>query len=293
MIRVILSGGLGNQMFQYAAGRALSLKLQSELSVDTFLLRKKTKTTVRNFELKVFNIEVIENNPLKNKLITKSFFFLNKYGLKKLIFGLFGIFRDKKAQNFDQRFNNIDRNITLFGYFQNENYFKAISANLREDFRFISPLLGENADIANKIGSTASVSIHIRRGDYLNPNVNLSLLNIEYYQRAISYIQEKITDPVFYIFSDDINWVKKNLDLSQSPHIFIDWNTGNRSFLDMQLMSLCQHNIIANSSFSWWGAWLNCNPDKIVIAPGTWYKNETAADYPIGFIPEKWVILET
>ena len=97
MIRVILSGGLGNQMFQYAAGRALSLKLQSELSVDTFLLRKKTKTTVRNFELKVFNIKVRENNHLKNKLITKSFFFLNKYGLKKLIFGLFGIFRDKTS----------------------------------------------------------------------------------------------------------------------------------------------------------------------------------------------------
>lgn len=293
MITVILLGGLGNQMFQYAAGRALSLKLQSGLSVDTFLLRKKTKTTARNFELNVFNIEIREINPLKNKLITKSFFFLNKYGLKNLIFGLCDIFCDQKAQSFDQRFNNIDRDITLFGYFQNENYFKSISGNLREDFRFINPLLGENADIANKIGSTASVSIHIRRGDYLNPNVNLSLLNIEYYRRAISYIQEKITDPVFYIFSDDINWVKENLDLSQSPHTFIDWNTGNRSFLDMQLMSLCQHNIIANSSFSWWGAWLNCNPDKIVIAPDTWYKNETAADFPIGFIPEKWVILET
>ena len=291
MITVILSGGLGNQMFQYAAGRALALKLQKELSIDTFLLRKKTKTTVRNFELTVFNINANEKDSLKNKLITKSFFFLNKYHIKGLIFGIFRIFRDKKAQNFDTRFNTIEGNTTLFGYFQNETYFKAFSEDLRKDFEFIVPFNDENAIMTQKIASTNSISVHIRRGDYLNPDVNLALLNITYYQEAISYIKQNVESPVFYIFSDDINWVRENLDLSQTEHVFIDWNKGADSFRDMQLMSLCKNNIIANSSFSWWGAWLNNNPDKIVIAPGTWYKNETKEDYPNGFIPEKWIIL--
>lgn len=291
MITVILSGGLGNQMFQYAAGRALSLKLQTELSIDTFLLRKKTKTTIRNFELIVFNTKVKENSPLKNRLITKSFYFLNKYGLKKPIFEVFNIFRDKKAQNFDSRFENLSKNSTLFGYFQNENYFQAISSDLKKDFEFIVPFDDKNAEIAKEITSTPSVSVHIRRGDYLNPNINLAVLQTDYYQKAIAHIREKIANPVFYIFSDDIHWAKLNLDLSETNHTFIDWNTGNESFRDMQLMSLCRHNIIANSSFSWWAAWLNSNPQKIVIAPAIWYKNETSNDYPKGFIPEKWIIL--
>lgn len=291
MITVILSGGLGNQMFQYAAGRALALKLHKELSIDTFLLQKKTKTTVRNFELKVFNINTEPKESLKNRLITKGFFFLNKYHLKDLVFGIFRIFRDKKAQNFDSRFNTIKGNTTLFGYFQNENYFKTISEELTKDFAFTIPFNDENANIATQITSTNSISIHIRRGDYLNPDVNLALLSITYYQKAIDYIKQNMESPAFYIFSDDIDWVRENLDLSQTEHQFIDWNKGADSFRDMQLMSLCRHNIIANSSFSWWGAWLNSNADKIVIAPGTWYKNETKEDYPNGFIPEEWVIL--
>lgn len=291
MITIILSGGLGNQMFQYAAGRALSIKSQTELSIDTYLLRKKTKATVRNFELKVFDIDIKKNNSLKNNLISKSFFLLNKYHLKNIIFSLFNIFRDKKAQNYDSRFENLGNKVTLFGYFQNEKYFKSISDNLRKDFEFILPMDNENTEIAKKISSTNSISLHIRRGDYLNTNTNLALLDLSYYKKAISYIKEQIATPIFYIFSDDPDWVKINLDLSGCEYIFIDWNIEKNSFRDMQLMSLCQHNIIANSSFSWWGAWLNKNPQKIVIAPGIWYKNDTSKNYPAGFIPEKWIII--
>lgn len=291
MITVILSGGLGNQMFQYAAGRALSLKSQTELSIDTYLLRKKTKATVRNFELKVFDIDIKNNNALRNALITKSFFLLNKYHLKNIIFSLFNVFRDKKAQDYDSRFESLGNKVTLFGYFQNEKYFKSIYDDLRKNFEFIVPIDNKNADISKKIISTNAISLHIRRGDYLNPNTNLALLDLRYYKKSISYIKKQIAAPVFYIFSDDPDWVKINLDLSDCEHTFIDWNTGANSFRDMQLMSLCQHNIIANSSFSWWGAWLNKNPEKIVIAPGTWYKNETSKDYPAGFIPEEWVII--
>lgn len=291
MITVIVSGGLGNQMFQYAAGRALSLKLHTELSIDTYMLQKKTKTTLRDFELNIFKTEIYTKSSVKNKFIAKGFSFFNKYGLKGLIFTIFNVFRDKKAQNYDSRFNKLDNNSTLFGYFQNQNYFKAISDDLRKDFEFIVPIDDKNAEIAKKITSTQSVSIHIRRGDYLNPDINLSLLSVTYYEKAISYIQDKVSNPVFYIFSDDINWVKANIDLSQTSHTFIDWNTGSDSFRDMQLMSLCQHNIIANSSFSWWGAWLNNNPNKTVIAPSTWYKNEKEKSHPEGFIPKEWTII--
>ncbi|SHG24213.1 alpha-1,2-fucosyltransferase [Dysgonomonas macrotermitis] len=291
MITVILSGGLGNQMFQYAASRALSLKKQTGLSIDTFLLRKKTKTTIRSFGLDVFDIKTEEKGSLKTKIITKGFSFYNKYNLNRFIFKVFNVFRDQKTIIYDNRFEKISKNSTLFGYFQNEKYFKAFSDVLRNDFEFIVPIDEKNSKIIEEMASKESISVHIRRGDYLNPNVNLALLDISYYQKAIAYIAEKRENPHFYIFSDDMNWVKGNLELQNINHTFIDWNEGEDSFRDMQLMSLCSHNIIANSSFSWWGAWLNKNRDKIVIAPSIWYKADKNNNPPEGFIPEGWTIL--
>lgn len=292
MITIILSGGLGNQMFQYAAGKSLSLKFNAELHIDPFLLTKKTKTTVRNFDLDVFNIKIEEKNSFKNKIITKGYSYFKKYRIKNNLYDLLNVFEDKRAQYFDERFENLSDNSTLFGYFQNEKYFQKASTTIREDFEFIGTPDHKNAEIIDKIKQIESISIHIRRGDYTNPKTNLSLIGLEYYQKAIEHIKNKINCPEFYIFSDDIKWVKEYLDLKETNHVFVDINHGINSYRDLQLMSLCKHNIIANSSFSWWGAWLNKNPDKIVITPDTWYKGDNKKDFPEGFIPKEWTILD-
>lgn len=290
MITVILSGGLGNQMFEYAAGRALSLRHKTSLKTDLYILEKKTRATARNYELTVFNIETATSKSMLNKIAVKGFGFLKSNSIGRTLLHKIGIFRDEKAQNYDLRFADLLNETTLFGYFQNENYFKSISNQLRIDFTFKTPLSAKNDEIRNVIEQNTSVSIHIRRGDYENTNTNLSLLEISYYQRAIEYITTRLENPYFFIFSDGIDWVKENLDLSAFNHLFVDWNKNEDSYIDMQLMSLCKHNIIANSSFSWWGAWLNTNPGKLVIAPDKWYKEDNGV-YPNGFLPEQWIVL--
>ncbi|PXV62509.1 glycosyl transferase family 11 [Dysgonomonas alginatilytica] len=290
MITLIISGGLGNQMFEYAAGRALSLRHRTNLSIDLYILNKKTKATIRNYELIVFNIETPITSSIFNKIAVKGFGLLKSSNTRRILLSNTGIFRDEKAQCYDSRFKKLSEKMTLFGYFQNENYFRDISEQLRTDFTFQAPLIGRNDEIRSLIELNTSVSIHIRRGDYSNTNSNLPILDISHYKKAIEYISSQISNPYFFIFSDDIDWVKNNLDLSDSNHQFIDWNKNKNSYIDMQLMSLCKHNIIANSSFSWWGAWLNTNPDKLVIAPDKWYKGDNGI-YPDGFLPKEWIVL--
>lgn len=289
MIRIILSGGLGNQMFQYAAGLALMQRTKSTLQIDKQILEKKTRGTSRNYQLSIFTI----NNPVKTNLIDK--WIVKAYSIldkpNSFISNAFNIFRDEKAQYFDIKFNSSSNNTILFGYFQNELYFDNIDDQIRHSFTFKEALKGKNEEIATLIENSDSVSIHIRRGDYLNKNSNLNVLSIEYYQKAIATIAQKVPNAHFFIFSDDTDWVKQNLNIGSNAYTIIDWNTGDDSYRDMQLMSLCKHNIIANSSFSWWGAWLNNNPSKTVIAPKTWYKADKPNNYPKGFIPESWTII--
>ena len=170
MITLILSGGLGNQMFEYAAGRALSLRHKTDLHIDLYILNKKTKATIRNYELIVFQIEthIIKSN--LNKIAAKGFGFLKSNSLGRMFLNNIGIFRDEKAQCYDSRFKDLSEKTTLFGYFQNENYFKGISKQLRIDFTFKAPLKGKNDEIRTIIEQNTSVSIHIRRGDYSNSN---------------------------------------------------------------------------------------------------------------------------
>lgn len=290
MIKVILSGGLGNQMFEYAAGRALSIHHNTELSIDLYLLKKKTKATTRHYELSVFDIKPPIRTSILNKIAVKVFGKMHSKTIKKSFLNRLGIFRDEKAQYYDTKFANLPKDTTLFGYFQNENYFKEISRQLKVDFTFRTPLTGKNDKIRHKIEQENSVSIHIRRGDYINTNTNLPILDLSYYKKAIEYIISEIDNPYFFIFSDGIEWVKINLDLSNLNHEFIDWNKNEHSYIDMQLMSLCKNNIIANSSFSWWAGWLNNNPDKMVIAPRKWYKGDIGI-YPDGFLPKEWITL--
>ena len=297
MIKVFTFGGLGNQMFQYAAARALAGRLNTSLCMDTSLLYVHTRnTTPRNYELSHFVLSEEQERVISSKwrgfLFVKVYPKIRKSFFGKLIAQKYNLFEDKDAYNFNPELLSLQNNSLLFGYFQTEKYFSSHENTIREAFRFKQPLLGKNAKLAEKIKSCNSVSIHIRRGDYIsNQNCcdTFSLTTPNYYRKAIERISMQIENPVFFIFSDEPEKAKKEINLPQA--IYIDWNKGADSYIDMQLMSCCRHHIIANSSFSWWGAWLNDYAGKIVIAPAQWVKDEKANTGIHDLLPEKWIRL--
>ena len=188
-------------------------------------------------------------------------------------------------------FNQLPKETLLEGYFQSEKYFIQIKSLLLENFKWLSPASGIKLKLIESIQAVHSVSLHIRRGDFVENKVINSfhgLCDINYYERAISEINNSMKNPTFFIFSDDINWAKKKFGWIPSV-IFIDHNKGKESFWDMRLMSYCKHNIIANSSFSWWGAWLNTNKLKIVIAPKIWFNDSIINLQTEDLIPSEWL----
>lgn len=175
---------------------------------------------------------------------------------------------------------NID-NVYIEGYVQSEKYFEGIREELISDYEFNVPENYPN-EYRAKVLACNSVSIHVRRGDYINSN-NTSLCNTQYYKNAISFMGKEIDTPVFFVFSDDIEWCKGYFGEGNNI-IYVE--NQPESYLDMYLMSLCKHNIIADSTFSWWGAWLNKNSGKIVVAPEKWlYGNQKKTEV----IPKTWI----
>lgn len=289
MVTVLLSGGLGNQMFQYAAAKSLAIRLNTTLSVDLYTFSKKTQATIRPYELGIFNIEdVVETSSLKAKAVTKARPFIQKH---RSFFQRLGMFTDTYAILYQPAFEALAGDVIMSGYFQNESYFNNISELLRKDFSFKYPLTGKNKDIAGQVSENQSIAVHIRRGDYLNKNSqsNFAILEKDYYENAINYISAHVKNPEFYVFSEDFDWIKDNLNFKEFPVTFIDWNKGKDSYIDMQLMSLCKHNIIANSSFSWWSAWLNNNEEKNIIAPKRWFVDEQKNELLDCFYPQGWM----
>ncbi|NWE45776.1 alpha-1,2-fucosyltransferase [Pseudomonas gingeri] len=288
MIISHIIGGLGNQMFQYAAARALSLELDSELlldvsSFDSYPLHQ-------GFELdRVFKVEASlarkedvrkvlgwQQAPLINRVLKKSQF--SKLRKKSLAIEPFF--------QYWAGIHSLPGSCYLSGYWQSELYFRKFSEVLREDFFFKSGMSRENIYFADRIHRVEAVSVHIRRGDYINNSIYASC-SLEYYKSAIAYISSRCDSPVFFIFSDDIDWARGNLNFDAEHH-YIGHNKGSESYNDMRLMSCCKHHIIANSSFSWWGAWLNPSPGKIVVAPKQWFTNGTNTQ---DLIPSEWVVL--
>ena len=172
------------------------------------------------------------------------------------------------------------------GTWQSRHYFEGADEEVRRAFVFNEDLLNEpTRKLRDAIRDCNAVSLHVRRDDYLSAQYAQGFGGIctkEYYQNAISVINERIEHPQLFVFSDDINWCHENLDVANA--VFVDCNHGDESWQDMYLMSCCKHNIIANSTFSWWGAWLNENPDKIVVAPDKWW-NGLKDDV----VPEEWI----
>ncbi|MCX8080644.1 MAG: alpha-1,2-fucosyltransferase [Bacteroidia bacterium] len=287
MIIVCLMGGLGNQMFQYAAGKSLSMKLNTELCLDLSFLEKDPAGayTKRNFELDKLHVRYTPFPASLNGAFKHwgSKRFLN---LKFLISG-YRLYKEK-AFVYDDNFFKLSKNSYLIGIFQNENYFKNIRKELLSDFEFKKEFVQGTEKQMQDITNQTSVSVHIRRGDYANnPHTREyhGLCPIEYYHNAIHYMKSKLENPMFYFFSDDIEFCKKNF---QSDNFFFMEN--HSSYQDMHLMKHCKHHIIANSSFSWWGAWLCENQHKIVIAPKYWLKNKETKELKI--IPDNWIVMK-
>jgi len=293
MIISNLVGGLGNQMFQYAAGRSLSLRLKLPLFLDI--------NDLTNYKLHhgyQFNHIFHGQFDIANKsLLAEVLGFQNNFALKRIL--KYDSLKFLRSRHYIIepffKYTDISEGISqkayIYGYWQSEKYFKEHAAIIRDDFRFKSELNEINSKISQLILSVNAISIHIRRGDYISSKSTNALLGIcplDYYDAAIKKISSKVSRPHFFIFSDDSEWVKKNFKINHE-HYFINHNHGADSFNDMRLMSMCKHHIIANSTFSWWGAWLNSHKDKIVIAPKKWFKKPVDTK---DLIPQTWLTVE-
>jgi len=282
MVTTKILGGLGNQMFQYAAARAVAMKFGCPVRVN--ITAFKTYQIHNGFELQKFALdrETLKLDCPQDKTPKQEIGY-SKFSLSKLMRFLSRKLNTIKPNlyvekdfSYDADLLNQSPPVTIEGYWQSYKYFSDIREQLLEDFRLLVPPVDLNQELAKKISESNSVSIHIRRGDYVfNANANSyhGICGSDYYQKAIDKIESITSYPTYFIFSDDIDWCRQNLKLSKEP-IFIAHNQGANSHFDMHLMSLCKHNIIANSSFSWWGAWLNTNQNKCVIAPEKWFAIE-------------------
>jgi len=292
MIIVKLMGGLGNQMFQYAVGRALSARYGTKLFLDTnwFLSDTATKPGAeRIFMLDKFNIQARIVNKKRGYKIYKQendnlFIKLDLIKMKT-----FSLIAEKKVMPFkDKIFMKENKNIYLDGYWQTEKYFKVISNEIRKEFSLRKPFKVQDENIVHEIRDTNSVSIHVRRGDYANYEHTKKVhgvITIQYYKKCVKYFLDTIKNPSFYIFSDDPEWCMENLNLKIYKKIIS--NNKRPPQDEMILMSNCKHHIIANSTFSWWGAWLADNQSKIIIAPKQW--TATNNECFVDIIPESWL----
>lgn len=285
-------GGLGNQMFQYALGRSLALALDTELRLDVSDFSG--YALYQGFELdRVFDtsFQIATNDDIQKILGWRS----NKVCRKVLTRRHFSVLRSRRfvvepGFQFWPDITSVEDESYLVGYWQSEKYFSDIKDVIRSDFTFKGEMSAQNMEVAASISQCNAVSLHVRRGDYAyNQKTNSihGLCPLDYYRSAVSYMNERLPFPSFFIFSDDMPWVKKNLKID-FPCTYVDHNKTVESHNDMRLMSLCKHHIIANSSFSWWGAWLNARTDKVVIAPQRWFVNGgCTAD----LIPDEWISL--
>lgn len=289
-ICVKIVGGMGNQMFQYSFGKYLSIKNKDLLFLDISFYERQNGNTKRKFDLNIFNItsnkiakaEEIKNflGIYRNRIISK---LLKKFNKKPKYL------LEEEYFEFNNNFKNWNKeNALIIGYFQSEKYFKEIEDIIKNEFKIKNELLSEKIKkITKELNEIESVSIHVRRGDYvsnLSTNKYHGVLPIGYYKKAIDIINKKINNPTFYLFSDDIEWCKNNLKDLSNNIVFIE---KQKDYEDLELMKNCKHNIIANSSFSWWGAWLNENSEKIVIAPNDWFANKNINTKDL--IPETWI----
>jgi len=295
-ITVALVGGLGNQLFQYAAGRALSLRTGGSLLIDLSWFDEvlhESGTTIRKYSLEPFKL------PLR-LMCKKSYDIpkLSRFGsllscLRGRLGLSFGIKRYyEKSYCFDVNVLNLQAPVWLSGYWQSYRYFEDIANLIRQEIGAIRNLSPESQSFLEQIQSTNSVCIHIRRGDYVSSKAASEyhgLCSIEYYQHGVEVVTESVDSPQGFVFTDDPVWVRENLSL-RIPFTLVDANGPDNAHQDIWLMAACKYFIIANSSLSWWGAWLCPDKEKRVVYPARWFTNPNIDTSDL--FPANWIRLE-
>jgi len=292
MIITSLKGGLGNQLFQYAFGRRMALQNNSPLQLDMsfFNTAKGNRPfSERPYELSVFKIHA---EPASDGTIRRIKNSINNPIIRRLREQFPSLFHYKifkeKSFEFDPEVNSLKGNLYLEGYWQSEKYFGSMEKDLRKEFVFLPQASEANLKALDEIKNSNAVSLHIRRGDLVASKEAAEfhgVLPMEYYEKALAMMMERVPGLRVFIFSDDPEWARSNSLFAGST--IIDWNQGSRSYEDLRLMSNCKHHILANSSFSWWGVWLNPSAEKIVIAPKQWFRNPKINTSDL--IPPSWI----
>ncbi|WP_257666448.1 alpha-1,2-fucosyltransferase [Parapedobacter tibetensis] len=259
-------GGLGNQLFQYAFFCALQQrfrKIKADFSgFDAYELHN-------GYELeRIFGVLLPQASPFEQKLFDQQDRRWVQRKLRRLFGTKDGYYEEPVLFRYDDTLLDDSRNRYYWGYWQHINYINPVEDQLRLELAFPAFADQRNMELSEKLSMMNAVSVHVRRGDYLNDPVLGGICDVGYYRRALAYMEQHIADSHFVFFSNDIPWCRETFSMQNA--IFVDWNTGLQSFRDMQLMSFCKHHIIANSSFSWWGAWLNQYAGKIVVSPDRW-----------------------
>lgn len=276
MIIVRLCGGLGNQMFQYAAGLALARQQGTELRFDLAWFDR--VQLHQGLELhRVFGLPLPQPSRKEmNAVLGWAARPLARRALSRSVCRWMrpSTWVSEPYFHYWSAFETIGPDAYLDGYWQSWHYFAGVEPLVRECFRFAQPLDECNTKLVQKMSACNSVSVHVRRGDFARDPAIQRVHGVDlsgYYRAAVGQIQKYISSPHFFIFSDEPEWATKHLSL-RAPFTIVAHNRGKDSYRDMQLMASCRHHIIANSTFSWWGAWLNPSPKKIVIAPREWFR---------------------
>lgn len=296
MIVIRLKGGLGNQMFQYALGRILSIKNNTELAFNIEAYEDKSPRLFKsNFAMRDYDLEVFN---IKGRIANKSEIPLlyRMYGKGKLMVLIDAVrrrvFKHKAQELYTQRFNpymlSLGKNSYIDGFFQSPKYFIGYEDIIRQDFKLRNEPSDNIKQMYKDISNNESLCMHVRRGDFVG-NPNHDVLDSDYYNKAISLLEGKTNIDTIYIFSDDIQWCKDNMHFNY-PTVFVSEEyAGLKGEGHMYLMSACKNFIIPNSTFAWWGVWLSENKNKKVVAPKIWTKdsNNDMGD----LILEDWITI--
>lgn len=301
MIITNLMGGLGNQMFQYAAAKHLSIINNTELRIDASNFRRLTLNSEHTFQLASFNISARQATKSEIRKVAGP---ANAYtrvigavlGVSPLRANSDAVFKEPNGANFKPGVLELKAGRYLIGYFNSYKYFDPIRNILLDEYKPREEVSPQGQELLRLIESTNSVSVHIRRGDYVdNPDVYKCIEGIitdDFYHNAFDLIAAKVNSPHFFVFSNDMAWVKKNFRI---PHqaTYVDINSAQRGFEDLWLMSRCMHNITAGgSTFSWWAAYLNQNENKIVVRTEQ-VSNDASYNYPEDYFPQEWAAVKS
>jgi Glycosyl transferase family 11 len=281
-VTVSIYGGLGNQLFQYAIGRALAVRNHCQLWLDDrhYRTHPHFKFGLHHFNIQATTAPADQLPPDRSEWL--------KYFSWRLVAASKAMVRERGLQ-FDATVLQRQGKLYLRGYWQSEKYFAEQADSIRAEVTLRNPALGPNAEMLEQIAATYSIGLHIRRGDYVSsPQANKvhGTCSLEYYRAGVEHILKQTqTACTVYVFSDDPQWVKQNLQVDCAK-VYVDINDGYAAHEDLRLMSACQHQVISNSTFSWWAAWLNRNPHKQIVAPLRWFADPTKRNDDL--VPASW-----